>query len=99
MDYRVLKQDRLAHDGYRCSLDPIVVDGKPKTLGCGQPVSYHTSHLHHVAGRGMAGSKRDDTLDSTRSLCFSCHRRVTPRPWGQTHRVFRNYSLEQTTGP
>lgn len=32
-------------------------------------------HVHHVGGRGLGGSKRDDTFESCRGLCGKCHRK------------------------
>lgn len=31
-------------------------------------------HVHHTNGRGMGGSKRDDTLEACEGLCGKCHR-------------------------
>lgn len=32
-------------------------------------------HVHHKAGRGMGGSKRDDTFLACEGLCGKCHRK------------------------
>lgn len=32
-------------------------------------------HVHHTNGRGMGGSKRDDTLEACEGLCGKCHRK------------------------
>ena len=32
-------------------------------------------HVHHIGGRGMGGSKRNDNLDSVEGLCGECHRK------------------------
>lgn len=32
-------------------------------------------HVHHKHGRGMGGSKRNDTLEECESLCAKCHRK------------------------
>lgn len=31
-------------------------------------------HVHHKNGRGLGGSKRDDTINSCLGLCGKCHR-------------------------
>ena len=31
-------------------------------------------HVHHKNGRGMGGSKRDDTFEACTGLCGKCHR-------------------------
>ena len=33
-------------------------------------------HLHHRKGRGMGGSKRDDTPEMCVALCGKCHREI-----------------------
>jgi hypothetical protein len=39
------------------------------------PLDYDNSfHTHHKNGRGMGGSKRDDTVHSCEGLCGKCHR-------------------------
>lgn len=32
-------------------------------------------HVDHLNGRGMGGSKRDDTFDACKGKCGRCHRR------------------------
>ena len=32
-------------------------------------------HVHHINGRGMGGSRRDDTFRACDGLCGSCHRK------------------------
>lgn len=47
--------------------------------------SLDSMELHHVGGRGMAGSKRDDR--KVIGLCRSCHAKVTPKPeWSKKER-------------
>ena len=79
-DYSGLKLQRLAVDWYRCSLDPVMKDDGPITLGCNRLLTFYSADLHHIDGRGMGGSKRDDTIAKTRALCRSCHVRATPKP-------------------
>ena len=31
-------------------------------------------HVHHINGRGMGGSKRDDTFEACKGRCGACHR-------------------------
>lgn len=39
------------------------------------PLDWDNSfHVHHKNGRGMGGSKRDDTFESCEGLCGKCHR-------------------------
>jgi HNH endonuclease len=39
------------------------------------PLEWDSSfHVHHKNGRGMGGSKRDDTLEACEGLCGKCHR-------------------------
>ena len=33
-------------------------------------------HVHHVDGRGMGGSKRNDTLEACKGLYGKCHRTI-----------------------
>jgi len=33
-------------------------------------------HVHHKKGRGMGGSKRDDTMEACVGLCSVCHRKI-----------------------
>lgn len=49
---------------------------------CGLPTSLTADlradwsfHVHHTNGRGMGGSKRDDTLKACVGLCGKCHRK------------------------
>jgi 5-methylcytosine-specific restriction endonuclease McrA len=35
----------------------------------------HSFHVHHVGGRGLGGSKRNDILDKVEGLCGFDHRR------------------------
>jgi hypothetical protein len=79
-DYRDFKMQRLVVDKYHCSIDPVMTDDGPVTLGCGRFIGYCNADLHHIDGRGMGGSKRDDTIAKTRALCRSCHIRATPKP-------------------
>ena len=79
-DYSLLKHQRLEVDRFNCSLDPVMTDDGLEPLGCGLAISYWTCDLHHIDGRGMGGSKRDDTIAKTRALCRSCHVRATPKP-------------------
>jgi hypothetical protein len=40
------------------------------------PLEWDNSfHVHHVNGRGMGGSKRDDTFEACKGLCGADHRR------------------------
>jgi len=40
------------------------------------PLEWDSSfHVHHTNGRGMGGSKRDDTLEACEGLCGKCHRK------------------------
>jgi hypothetical protein len=32
-------------------------------------------HVHHIGGRGLGGSKRDDVAGKCIGLCGACHRR------------------------
>ncbi len=52
-----------------------------KCVRCGEytslslePQSNWSFHVHHTHGRGMGGSKRDDTFESCQGLCGKCHR-------------------------
>jgi hypothetical protein len=38
-------------------------------------MSDHAFHCHHKAGRGLGGSKRDDTFEACEGLCGRCHRK------------------------
>jgi hypothetical protein len=38
------------------------------------PYSDRSFHVHHLAGRGLGGGKRDDSLESCTGLCGKCHR-------------------------
>jgi hypothetical protein len=41
------------------------------------PLEWDSSfHCHHVNGRGMGSSKRNDTAESCTGLCGSCHRKL-----------------------
>jgi len=51
-----------------------------KCAKCGEHVFFSMMELHHLKGRGMMGSKRDDTLKTTEGLCKTCHTKVTPKP-------------------
>ena len=52
-----------------------------KCAECGRYIFFHhemeaddSVHLHHKNGRGMGGSKRDDTFAAVVALCGACHR-------------------------
>lgn len=39
------------------------------------PLEYdYAFHVHHKNGRGMGGSKRDDTFEACQGDCGKCHR-------------------------
>lgn len=38
------------------------------------PDAAFSFHVHHLGGRGMGGSKRDDVAAKTEGLCGACHR-------------------------
>lgn len=38
-------------------------------------MSDHSFHVHHRDGRGMGGSKRDDTFESCEGICGKDHRK------------------------
>jgi hypothetical protein len=40
---------------------------------CRRYSPFASSELHHLSGRGMHGSKRDDCLDKVKMLCWDCH--------------------------
>ena len=40
-----------------------------------EPEHDYSFHVHHKNGRGMGGSKRDDTFEACTGLCGSCHRK------------------------
>lgn len=47
--------------------------GRPTRLGA-DPIYDDSFHLDHIDGRGMGGSRRDDTQESTSGKCGKCHR-------------------------
>jgi hypothetical protein len=47
-----------------------------RITGLHEPIESNNSfHVHHTKGRGMGGSKRDDTAKACVGLCGQCHRR------------------------
>jgi len=40
---------------------------------CRKLLRFHEMDLHHIDGRGMGGSKRDDVLGKVEGLCRPCH--------------------------
>lgn len=57
-----------------------------KCANCKREMNFEEMELHHKNGRGMMGSKRDDTLEATEGLCKKCHKSVTPKPmWSKRH--------------
>lgn len=40
----------------------------------------YSFHVHHKNGRGMGGSKRDDTVEACIGLCRSCHDETHKHP-------------------
>ena len=52
-----------------------------RCVNCGRdtylavPIEWDNAfHVHHKNGRGMGGSKRDDTFESCKGWCGKCHR-------------------------
>ena len=69
-DYLLFRMEVAESQRHRCAM-------------CGRFIFFHHSfelddscHLHHRNGRGMGGSKRDDTPDMCVALCGKCHRGI-----------------------
>ena len=62
-DYSDFRKAIWAMQDYRCGI-------------CGRFVSFDAEfwHIHHLGGRGMGGSRRDDVPEAVMGLCTYCHR-------------------------
>ncbi len=68
VDYTEFRRDLHDHQFgrcYRCRSFTSLAD---------EPLMRTSFHVHHVGGRGMGGSKRDDVFSKVEGLCGSCHR-------------------------
>lgn len=59
-DYTANKIEFWSHQGERCA-------------GCGRRMDWREMHFHHFRGRGIGGSKRDDSDPRNQVLCPPCH--------------------------
>lgn len=81
--YRLLRHKKWLQQDLKCGETDAIKKGRP---GCGREITFDEMELHHKNGRGMMGSKRDDTLEATEGLCKKCHKSVTPKPmWSKRH--------------
>jgi 5-methylcytosine-specific restriction endonuclease McrA len=67
-DYTAFRYEIYQRQGAQCAKCP-------RYTSLGMEPEYDSSfHVHHRNGRGMGGSKRNDSCEDCIGLCGSCHR-------------------------